>query len=310
MRKMILAAVFCALATWMGARVEAVPPQPGGHFEGVIIVNPGEFEVDMKLDLVPAANGSLTGHLSYPNQGPKEYALNTVEISDGHVLITSIDDQGVVSVFQGRSLEGGNVLQGDLTENGKKAPFELHRTDPGALRKPPAVQKLSPDGAELKTLFNQEQGQVRVLLVLSPNCSLCRMGARLVERHLLEQLRDPGLSVYIVWEKLGAQDSQEGAIHAAALLSDERIHHFWSPERFASTAFQEPVGIQGATAWDVFLVFDKGKTWTFIPPAFDKFMHNQKQHQELPKDRLFNAETLAGEVKALLVKAPAQAASR
>ena len=310
MRERILTAVLFGLAMWPGIWAGAESLRAKEQFEGVIVLHPGQFEVDMRLDLVATDSGSLRGHLSYPFQGPKEYALDTIQWSDDHFLITSTDEQGIVSVFQGRRLQEGKVLRGELTENGRKASFELHRIDSTVVRKAPVVQSLSPEGSELKTLFNQDQGQVRVLLVLSPSCNICRMGARLVERHLLENLHDPKLSVYIVWERISTQDSLESAIHAASLLSNEQIQHFWSAERFASTAFQVPVGIQRDTAWDVFLVFGKEKTWTFAPPAFDVFMHNQKMHDELPKDRLLNAEKLAGEVKDLLDGVPAQAASR
>jgi hypothetical protein len=303
-------AAFCGLAMWIGSAAAAEAPRLDGHWEGVIVVRPGEFEVDMKLDLVRAADGSLSGHLSYPDQGPTEYKLDTVQVEEDNVLITSTDEQGTVSIFQGKSLDGGKILRGDLTEGGKKAPFELHRTDVVAAPKAPVVQGLSKDGAELKAQFNQDQGKVRVLMILSPTCGPCRTSARLVARHLREQLSDPGLSVYIVWEQLGAHDTLEAATQVAALLADERIHNFWSPDRFASNAFQAPVGIQRTTAWDVFLLFGKGKRWTDAPPAFDRFMHNQKLHEELPKDRLLNADRLAEEVKALLAAPSTAPASK
>jgi hypothetical protein len=260
----------------------------------------------MKLDVVRAADGSLTGHLSYPNQGPKEYALDSVQTEGGILLFTSTDEQGTVSVFQGTV--DGSTLRGDLTEGGRKAPFELRRTEAVA-RKAPALATVGPDGGALKDQFNQDQGRVRVLMILSPTCGTCRMGARVVERHFQEALKDPKLSLYVVWEAIGPHDTPETAAQSASLLQDERIHHFWSPDRFASTAFQAPLGVQKTTAWDVFLVFDKGKRWTEAPPAVDRFMHNLKSHEELPKDRLLNAETLAGEVRSLLA-APAPAARR
>lgn len=307
MKKTFFAGALCGLALWT-VIAGAQAPRLDGHWEGVIAVRPGEFEVDMKLDLVRAADGTFSGHLSYPDQGPKEYKLDTVQVEEDNVLITSTDEQGTVSIFQGKSLDGDKVLRGDLTENGKKAPFELHRADAVASAPKVSVQTLAKDGAELKAQFNQDQGKVRVLIILSPTCGPCRMSARLVERHLLDQVKDPGLSVYFVWEQLGAHDSAEAAAQIASLLPDERAHHFWSPDRFASTAFQTPVGIQHTTAWDVFLLFGRGKRWTDAPPAFDSFLHNQKLHTELPKDRLFNADKLADEVKALLT-APSTAAA-
>jgi hypothetical protein len=298
-RRKLATGILWALALVARNGAAEAPPLDG-HWEGVVVVRPGEFEVDMKLDFVRAADGTLTGHLSYPNQGTKEYALDSVQAEGGTVLFTSTDEQGTVSVFQGRSIDG-STLRGDLTEGGRKAPFELHRAE-AAARRAPALATVGQDGGALKDQFNKDQGRVRVLMILSPTCGTCRMGARLVERHLQEALKDPGLSVTIVWEAIGPHDTLETAAQSAALLADERIHHFWAPGRFASTAFQAPLGVQKTTAWDVFLVFDKGKRWTDAPPAVDRFMHNLKTHEELPKDRLLNAETLAGEVRSLLAE--------
>lgn len=305
MRSTIAAGALCGLAMWMGL-AQAAEPRLDGHWEGVIDVRPGEFEVDMKLDIIRAADGTLSGHLSYPNQGPKEYGLDTVQMDGDNVLITSTDEQGTVSIFQGRNLDG-TVLQGELTEGGKKAPFELRRTD--AARKPPVLRSLAGDGAELKTLFNEDSGKVRIVMVLSPGCGNCKMAARMIERHLLEQVNDPALSVYVVWERIGPADTQELAAGASALLADPRIQAFWSTEHFTSTAFHDAVGARRTLAWDIFLVFGKGKRWTDAPPTPDRFMHNQKANEELPKDRLLNAEKLAGEVKDLLA-APAAPAMK
>jgi hypothetical protein len=297
--KVIAAGALSILGILIGLAAEAEAPRLDGHWEGWIDVRPAQFEVYMKLDLARAADGSLTGHLSYPDQETRQYGLDTVKVDDDDVLITSTDEHGTVSVFQGRSVEGGKVLRGVLTEGGRIAPFELRRTL--ALPAiPPEVQTLAPDGAELKALFNRDQEKVRLLLIFSPTCSTCRAGARLVERHLLERLRDPHLDVYVVWEKLGPHDSAAAAAQAAALLSDPRIHHFWSPDHFASTALRGPVGLERTPAWDVFLLFGKGKRWDAAPPSPDSFMHDQKQNPELPKDRLLNADTLATEAKTLL----------
>jgi hypothetical protein len=304
MRSTIAAGALCGLASlaiWAGL-AHAAEPRLDGHWEGVIDVRPGEFEVDIKLDITRAADGSLSGHLSYPNQGFKEYGLDTVQMDDGNFLITSTDEQGTVSIFQGRNLDG-TVLKGELTEGGRKAPFELHRTDAEA-RKPPVLRSLAADGAELKTLFNEDSGKVRIVMVLSPGCGNCKMAARMIERHLLEQVNDPALSVYVVWERIGPADTQEMAAQASALLADPRIQQFWSAEHFTSRAFHDAVGAQRTLAWDIFLVFGKGKRWTDAPPAPDRFMHNQKANEELPKDRLLNAEKLAEEAKDLLT-APA-----
>ncbi len=308
MRATIAAGLLCGLALWTAPTRAEEAPRLDGHWEGVTVLHPGEFEVEVTVDLKAAADGSLSGHLAYPDQSAQEYALDTVKLDGDSFLMTATDEQGTVSIYRGRTIDGGKAIKGDLTEGGRQAPFELHRVDAAAAaRQPPAVRALGPDGAQLKALFNQEPEKVRVVMVLSPGCGTCRMSASMVERHLLEAIPDPALSVYLVWEKIGGEDTEEAAARAGARLTDPRLHQLWSPEHFTSKAFHTAVGAKKTLAWDIFLAFGKGKMWTDAPPAPDAFMHNQKMNDELPKDHLLNAETLAREVKALLL-APASAA--
>jgi hypothetical protein len=137
------------------------------------------------------------------------------------------------------------------------------------------------------------------------------MSARVVQRYVLQSLADPSLTVFVVWEKIGAHDSPEAARKATMLLPDPRVHFFWSDEqRVAGKAFQGVVAIQGTPAWDVFLVYGPGKTWSGeTPPAPDYFMHNQPSHSELPKDRLLNGNRLAERVKVLLTESETKGVS-
>jgi len=82
---------------------------------------------------------------------------------------------------------------------------------------------VSSDGRELREVFNQDSGNTRLVMILSPTCMVCRMGARIVERHVLEHVADPRLSVYVIWEPTSSRDSLQAAQEASTLLSDQRI---------------------------------------------------------------------------------------
>jgi hypothetical protein len=129
------------------------------------------------------------------------------------------------------------------------------------------------------------------------------MSARVVQRYVLQSVDDSRLAVFVVWEKIGANDSLEAARQATALLPDSRVRFFWSETQAAGKAFQRAVGIQGTPAWDVFLVYEIGKDWSGdAPPSPVFFMHNQPKHSELPQDRLFNGNRLAAKIKSILAQ--------
>jgi hypothetical protein len=280
-------------------------PKLEGHWEGVIFVRPAEFEVDMDLELSRSAEGAVTGTLAYPNQGTNPYRLDSFLVDGTKVAFAATDENGTVSSFQGRLEEGGRTIRGELTESGQQAPFELYwRGEKAGEPRTATLQNLSADGAELKALFNQDEGKVRLLMVHSPTCGVCRMGAGVVQRNVLEQVQDPRFSVYIVWEAISKQDTREAAEQAAGRIADARIKNFWSEGRFTSQTFKSAVGVQKTTAWDVFLVFSAGKRWTETAPALDFFMHNLRSHEEMPKDRLLNGGKLATAIQGLLA-APA-----
>lgn len=296
-----LLSLVLSLISVTGASADAAAPKLEGHWEGVIFVRPAEFEVDMRLDLARSADGVILGSLAYPNQSPKEYRLDTFQSDGTKVAFTSKDENGVLSSFEGKLSDGGRTIEGELSENGQLVPFELRwKSETAEAPRVAALQDLSADGAELRNLFNQDAGKVRLLMVLSPTCGICRMGAALVERYVLEQIHDPRFSIYVVWEAISQRDSREAATHAAGLISDERVKNFWSNGRFTSLAFKDAVGVRKTTAWDVFLIFSGERRWTETAPPFDFFMHNLKDHEELPKDKLLNGAKLAAAIQGLL----------
>jgi len=128
------------------------------------------------------------------------------------------------------------------------------------------------------------------------------MGATLVERYILDRIDDPRLSVYIVWEPNEPADTEQEAAAAARFVPDPRATHFWADKRFAGTAFKDVVGFKERPVWDLYMFFPAGVSWGGTTPGPATFFHYQR---DLPREKVFNAESMAKEIKALLEKAPA-----
>lgn len=305
-RTLAISAIAVCLA---GAAPASGPaPAPGsastfeGRWDGMIVVLPDEMEVDFYVVVERDKQGSLGGRVSFPTQGPTEYAFTRLVAEDDRIEFSNADQAGIVASYTGVLAPGGEMIAGDVTEQGVTKPFILRKSPArtAAADRRPELRILSSGGQEFKDRFNQDADAVRLLMILSPNCGLCRMGARMVERHILDKISDPDLRVYVVWEPVSSQDGEQAARDAVSLISGDRVTHFWSADRFTGKAFQNVATPQKDPLWDVFLVFAEGKRWGDSPPAPDLFMHNLREKEDLPKDQYLNSAKLAARVQDLL----------
>lgn len=281
----------------------AQPPQAAaGHWEGALVLREAVFEVDLRLDIEPAPDGGLRGTVSLPTQFVKDQPLKSIDSDGKTISFLSVDKDGVASSFQGEL--SGDEIRGTMTESGQSAPFHLARV-PAPAGKTVELPHLSADGKELISRFNQDAGTVRLLVVLSPGCGRCRMGALFVNRYILRKIDDPRLRVDLLWEKVGPQDSLAMAQEAAALVpADPRLTQLWSEERFGGKTFQKEVGLETSPAWDIFLLFPGGSRWEGAPPHADLFEHGLEG--VLPKEKELDARRLAAAIETRLKALPAQ----
>lgn len=285
-----------ALCTGIVSSKAAASPLEG-RWEGVIVVDSAELEVDFVVAVEAGENGALAGTINFPTQGPELTPLEELSTTPaGDVFFASRDANDVVAMFNGVLSPDGSEVAGDITEQGQVRPFSMRRAT-GA-KKSVQLRDLS-EGAELLEAFNRDRDRVRLLTVLSPSCGLCKMGVRLIDRYVLDAIEDPDLSVYVVWENISSQDSKEMAQAAANLLHGDRVTHFWAEDRWVGEALQEQVGLE-SPAWDVFLLFPQGATWQGSPPEARLMMHNLRGSDELPKEAYLNGLELAEGVRELL----------
>jgi hypothetical protein len=151
-----------------------------GLWEGLMVYQPAEVEVEFTVELARAADGRLVGTIDVPNQRLAFYPLDsaTQEGERGTFAFSwkapHATERATIT-YSGTLAEGGKRFAGEVVESDApdtRVPFSMTRLgDPGTPRKEPRevpVRNLSPNGAELKDVFNADAGKTRLLLLLSP----------------------------------------------------------------------------------------------------------------------------------------------
>lgn len=124
----------------------------------------------------------------------------------------------------------------------------------------------------LKNLFERDNGKIRLLLLMSPTCSVCVRGARWVQENILTKYPTADFQIYTVWMPTIRGDSKLAVPGAVALLPDSRVLHFWDPARLSGVFFKKNVApdISSSVAWDMFFLYDENAKWDEIPsPLID-----------------------------------------
>ncbi len=145
-------------------------------------------------------------------------------------------------------------------------------------------------GGAVRAAFDRDADRARVLLILSPTCGHCLLGASQVARAVAD-FADP-LRLYVVWvPMLGA--TEEYVPEATRMLDDPRALHFWDGEGFFTEAFERVLELAGP-AWDLYLLYPPGERWQAeLPPRPEQWMRQHGAPEDLPLDAARIAGALA-----------------
>lgn len=163
-----LLALCLGLLAASGARGEAAPAAEGS-WDGVIVYTPAVAEVEISIELFRDYAGALKGLIDIPTKPIDDEPLSALA-ADGRKVSWELRRETGTFVYQGELSADGREIRGRYFERGKTYDFTLARRDatPGPAPAPAEVHTLSASGEELKARFNQDQGSVRLILLLSP----------------------------------------------------------------------------------------------------------------------------------------------
>ena len=120
----------------------------------------------------------------------------------------------------------------------------------------------------------------------------------MVQKHVLDEIDDQRLSVYVVWGPMLGDEKQEDTSKASSFLHDARTSHFWTPSQVLAETFRAPAGLpEGEAAWDTFHLFSPDAEWGQQLPEPVAVMHVEKP---LPDEQRFNGVALRERIRALL----------
>jgi hypothetical protein len=151
-----------------------------GFWEGVILYQPAEIELEFALEIAPDAQGRLVGTIDLPTQRMRHHPLSVVAQDGRRVHLQFRRDSEARGADAPFDFEGELGADGTLAgtfvgfyHNGKnRFPFRLERRgDPGMERpqpEAPPLHAMAPAGDELAATFNRDGEAVRLVMLLSP----------------------------------------------------------------------------------------------------------------------------------------------
>jgi hypothetical protein len=307
------------LAAGAGLPLSAQEPRPDGLWEGAIIFQPAQVELDLTVEI---GGDPLVGTIDLPALALKFHPLRHVEAVHGKIAFdfdSAPEKPGAPENryhFTGELTPDGKRITGEFTgryhEMDLRLPFQLDRKGNAGDKRADEVRapltELADTGDGLRAAFNRDHDKVRLILFLSPTCPSCLGVARVVEKYVLDTIKDDNLRVYAVWGPMLGGETEENAREATARMPDSRVTHFWTGGSAVAARFGKAIDLpQGLLAWDTFQLFAPGLTWGDAVPAPTRFMQLNKP---LPDALLLNGETLAAWIRGYLQPPKAAATGR
>ena len=158
----------------------------------------------------------------------------------------------------------------------------------------PPMQDLS-STEQLKQHFQQDNGKVRLIALVSPICPECRRGFADMQS-VLKDIPDNRLRAYIVWLPMFPGDSRSWAQTRSDEFKDDRLSYYWDGSKLTGEEWNKTLGIN-RTAWDVYFLYGSGSQWDGAAPAPSFWMHQLGGVTKAPH---LNKQALENKVKELL----------
>ena len=108
--------------------------------------------------------------------------------------------------------------------------------------------------------------------------------------------------MHVVWSSQTGAKAKHVA-GGAKLMEDERVAHYWDPERRIGAAYQRHIADMSSPAWDVWMLYEPGVLWEEDAPPAPTWWEHQLGGLEDYADLRLDPGRFAS--KALEMSAPA-----
>ncbi len=115
------------------------------------------------------------------------------------------------------------------------------------------------DMADVRTWFNANAHETRVIALMSPTCGFCQIGHKAYAT-LFAWLDGAPLAGLRVWSPWFPADTPESAAEESGTFTDARVADRWDGTRVLGKAFAATLGLR-APAWDTYVIYAPGIEW-------------------------------------------------
>lgn len=152
---------------------------------------------------------------------------------------------------------------------------------------------------KLREEFNHSYGTVRVIAVLSPTCPECLRGHGRV-KYLFRKFDTKKLRGFVVWLPMRRADNARSAEKQSEKWKSLRVLEGWDGNCQIGKVLAKTLQLQD-TAWDVYLVYNRGVRWKGNKPPIPTFwMHQLKKRSGAAPNLRLNGGRISKEVFRLL----------
>jgi hypothetical protein len=96
-------------------------------------------------------------------------------------------------------------------------------------------------------------------------------------------------------------DAESTAIVTAQSIDDDRVQHFYDPDRLVGKAIGQRLGERDVIAWDMYMFFSVRSLWRFRPPMPIAWAHQMgdqwPEHYRWEDDLVKELNAIVGRLK-------------
>lgn len=164
----------------------------------------------------------------------------------------------------------------------------------GAAQPVTVVNSLEP----IKAAFNAYADKPRIVLLVSPVCSECVLGAEAVRKSIMDKFAASGVQAIVVWEPMLDPDNEDAARNSSGIFAGVPATQFYDPDRKAGWAYEreqfshkwdEVAAALPADhwlrkahdrkpdpgpEWDIYMLYKPGVRWSDKTPRPDAFIRH------------------------------------